>query len=142
MIKIQWLCSIPFRIITTSHNAIKPEVLSIEAQQIQISALKSWNISLSSGKVNINLSAPGQSSNSPPRVTAWTPPYEQETPEGLRFYSNNLHPHITRLNFFFLPHHEACEILIPWPGIEPGPSALDLQSLNPEPPGKSPRLNF
>ena len=76
--------------------------------------LKVENISLSSGKVNINLSAPGQSSNPPPRVTAWTPPSEQETPEDLPFYSpNNLHPHIARLNFFFLPHHETYGILIP-----------------------------
>lgn len=40
-----WLKSsdyVPFIIITNSHNAIKPKVLSIEAQQAQISALKSW----------------------------------------------------------------------------------------------------
>lgn len=58
-----WLKSsdyVPFIIITSSHNAIKPEVLSIEAQQAQICALTSWNISLSSGKVNVTLSAPGQ----------------------------------------------------------------------------------
>ena len=32
--------------------------------------------------------------------------------------------------FFFLPHHVACGILVPQPGIEPGPPALEDRSLN------------
>ena len=32
--------------------------------------------------------------------------------------------------FFFWPHHAACEILAPQPGIEPEPPALEVQSLN------------
>ena len=32
--------------------------------------------------------------------------------------------------FFFWPHQAACEILVPWPGIEPAPPALEAQSLN------------
>ena len=32
--------------------------------------------------------------------------------------------------FFFLPHHLVCEILIPWPGIKPRPSAVEAQSPN------------
>ena len=32
--------------------------------------------------------------------------------------------------FIFLPHCVACEILVPRPGIEPGPSAVRVQSLN------------
>ena len=30
--------------------------------------------------------------------------------------------------FFFWPYWEACGILVPWPGIEPGPSAVKAQS--------------
>ena len=35
-------------------------------------------------------------------------------------------------NLFFLPHHMACGLLAPWPGIEPAPRslALDAQSFN------------
>ena len=32
--------------------------------------------------------------------------------------------------FFFWPHHTACRILVPQPGIEPVPPALEMQSLN------------
>ena len=32
--------------------------------------------------------------------------------------------------FFLVVHHAACRISIPWPGIEPAPSALEAQSLN------------
>ena len=32
--------------------------------------------------------------------------------------------------FFFLLHHAACGILVPWPGIEPMPPALQAWSLN------------
>ena len=32
--------------------------------------------------------------------------------------------------FFFWPRHVACGILVPQPGIEPGPSALKVQSPN------------
>ena len=31
---------------------------------------------------------------------------------------------------FSLPHHAACGILFPWPGVEPVPLALEVQSLN------------
>ena len=31
---------------------------------------------------------------------------------------------------FCLPHHEACSISVPWPGIEPMPPAVEVQSLN------------
>ena len=32
--------------------------------------------------------------------------------------------------FIFLPFHEACVILVPWPGIEPGPLAVKEPSPN------------
>ena len=32
--------------------------------------------------------------------------------------------------FFFWSYHVACKILVPWPGIEPMPPALEAQSLN------------
>ena len=32
--------------------------------------------------------------------------------------------------FFLFPGHTPCEILIPWPGIKPGPSAVKAQSPN------------
>ena len=32
--------------------------------------------------------------------------------------------------FFFWPHCTACGILIPWPGIQPGPMAVKVQSPN------------
>ena len=32
--------------------------------------------------------------------------------------------------FFFWPHHAACWILVPWPGIKPVPPALEVRSLN------------
>ena len=51
---------------------------------------------------------------------------------------SNLEPspqsHFTNSSFFvtgvFQPHHQACGILVPWPGMEPAPPALELQSLN------------
>lgn len=39
---------------------------------------------------------------------------------------------------FFWPHHTACRILVPWPGIKPLSPALDEQIPNIGPPGKSP----
>ena len=39
---------------------------------------------------------------------------------------------------FFWPHHTACRILAPWPGIEPESPALDEQIPKIGPPGKSP----
>ena len=39
--------------------------------------------------------------------------------------------------FFFWPCHAACGILVPQPGIEPTPPALEAQSLNNWTPGKS-----
>jgi len=37
-----------------------------------------------------------------------------------------------KISFFFLfwPHHAACGILVPQPGVEPAPPALEVQSLN------------
>ena len=32
--------------------------------------------------------------------------------------------------FFFVPHRAACRILVPWPGIEPVPAAVEAQSRN------------
>ena len=32
--------------------------------------------------------------------------------------------------FFFWPHHVACKILVSWPGIEPTPSEVKVESLN------------
>ena len=32
--------------------------------------------------------------------------------------------------FFFWPHHAACGILVPWPGIKPMPPAVEVRSLN------------
>ena len=34
------------------------------------------------------------------------------------------------LVFFFWPHHAACRILVPQPGIEPTPLAVEVRSLN------------
>ena len=39
--------------------------------------------------------------------------------------------------FFWFVGHEACGILAPQPGIEPGPLALEGEVLTTEPPGKS-----
>ena len=36
----------------------------------------------------------------------------------------------TTFFFFFLPHCMACRILVPWSGIEPGPSAVKVWSPN------------
>ena len=48
----------------------------------------------------------------------------------------------SRLNFFFLLHQTAGEILAPWPGIEPTSHALEAQSLNHGTPGKVPEKIF
>ena len=32
--------------------------------------------------------------------------------------------------FYFWPYHVACKILVPWPGIEPMPPAVETWSLN------------
>ena len=32
--------------------------------------------------------------------------------------------------FFFLPRRGACRILVPWPGIEPVPAAVEVRNLN------------
>ena len=37
---------------------------------------------------------------------------------------------ITVRLFFFWPHHAACGILVPGPGVEPGPSSVRAQSPN------------
>ena len=34
------------------------------------------------------------------------------------------------LQYFFSLHHVACGILVPWPGMEPAPLAVKVQSLN------------
>ena len=36
--------------------------------------------------------------------------------------------HFPFFSFFILLHHTACGILVPWPGFEPGPSAVKAQS--------------
>ena len=41
-----------------------------------------------------------------------------------------LHIFILLLLFFFWPRHAACGILVPQPGIEPGPSAVKALSPN------------
>ena len=41
------------------------------------------------------------------------------------------------LLLFFWLHLTACGILVPWPGIEPGPSPVRVQSPTTGPPGKS-----
>ena len=37
---------------------------------------------------------------------------------------------INQYCFFFFPRHSACGILVPWTGIEPGPSAVKAWSPN------------
>ena len=39
--------------------------------------------------------------------------------------------------FLFWPHYAACKILVPQPGIEPTPPAVEAQSLTGGPPGQS-----
>ena len=51
----------------------------------------------------------------------------------------NLLPYCFCFMFCFFGH-EACGILVPWPGVEPMPSALEGKVLTTEPPGKSPAL--
>ena len=43
---------------------------------------------------------------------------------------------------FWFFGHKACEVLAPWPGIEPAPSALEGKSLTTEPADKSPVLDL
>ena len=44
--------------------------------------------------------------------------------------------------FFFLwLQCTACGIVVPWPGIKPGPSAVKAQNLTHWPPGKSPHIH-
>ena len=42
--------------------------------------------------------------------------------------------HFTNSSFFvtgvFQPHHQACGIFVPWPGMDPAPSAMEAQSRN------------
>ena len=37
----------------------------------------------------------------------------------------------TRSLYFFWPHHTACKIFVPWPGIEPGTLAVKVPGPNP-----------
>ena len=46
------------------------------------------------------------------------------------------------LFFFFWPCHVACGILVPWPGIEPGLSALWMHRVLTGPPGNFQSLSF
>ena len=43
-----------------------------------------------------------------------------------------LQPHVFKFDFFFFfwPRCTACEILVPQPGIKPGPPAVEAQSPN------------
>ena len=45
-------------------------------------------------------------------------------------------------HFFFWLHQEACGILVPWPGVEPGPSAMEGAGLTSGLPGNSPQGTF
>ena len=45
-------------------------------------------------------------------------------------------------SFFFWPHCAACGILVPRPGIEPVPPAVERGVLTTGPPGKSPKIAF
>lgn len=49
---------------------------------------------------------------------------------------------IFSLFLVFWPCCKACGILVPWPGIEPTPLALEAWSLNHWTPGKSPSFSF
>ena len=51
------------------------------------------------------------------------------------------HPASSCLFFFWL-HQEACGILVPWPGVEPGPSAVEGAVLTSGLPGNSPQGTF
>ena len=44
--------------------------------------------------------------------------------------------------FFFWPCHVVCGILVPWPGIEPGPQQWKHWVLTTGPPGNSPNRPF
>lgn len=47
---------------------------------------------------------------------------------------------ILSLFFIFWPCHVTGGILVPWPGIEPEPSAVEAQNLTPDHQGKSPEF--
>ena len=62
---------------------------------------------------------------------------------GLFFYSLQGVLWNTKVLFMFLffwPCHTACRILVPRPGIEPGPRQLKHRVLSTGPPGKSPKV--
>ena len=44
--------------------------------------------------------------------------------------------------FFFLPHHAACKILVPQPGIEPVPPEIVVRSFNHWMASEVPRINI
>ena len=52
------------------------------------------------------------------------------------------HPTSSRVFFFFWLHKEACGILVPWPGVEPGPSTVEGAVLTSGLPGNSPHGTF
>ena len=47
-----------------------------------------------------------------------------------------------KIFFFFWPHHAACGVLVPRPGIEPRHPAVETQSLNHWTAREVPRENF
>ena len=52
------------------------------------------------------------------------------------------HPTLSRFFFGGGLHQEACGILVPWPGVEPGPSAVEGAVLTSGLPGNSPQGTF
>ena len=46
------------------------------------------------------------------------------------YYLLNIYITMPFLLFFFWPYCEACGILVPWPGIEPGPPAMKVLTPN------------
>ena len=62
-------------------------------------------------------------------------PYPQGLLHPVQVLSNPISPGVNTfsnpsLSLSFGLHHEACRILLPWPGIEPAPPAVEAQSLN------------
>ena len=47
-----------------------------------------------------------------------------------KVYDQELHFYLFILRIVFVSLSGACGILVPWPGIEPGPSAVKAESLN------------
>ena len=41
-----------------------------------------------------------------------------------------MHTHTHTYIYVCVLHYAACRILVPWPGIEPLPSAVEVQNLN------------